>query len=69
MAKRPDLKKAKDPSRPTRAKAAHEPLAPIAKARLIADLCNRYPQVESVKLNGPTEMHTFRRGIGRECLW
>jgi len=24
-----------------------------AKARLIADLCNRYPQVESVTLNGP----------------
>ena len=30
MAKPPDSKKAKDPARPTRAKAAREPLAPIA---------------------------------------
>src|SRR5215210_7698412 len=30
MAKSPDPKKAKDPARPTRAKAAREPLAPIA---------------------------------------
>jgi len=32
MAKSPDSKKAKDPARPTRAKAAREPLAPIAPA-------------------------------------
>ena len=32
MAKPPDSKKARDPARPTRAKAAREPLAPIAPA-------------------------------------
>ena len=32
MAKSPDSRKAKDPARPTRAKAAREPLAPIAPA-------------------------------------
>src|SRR5437763_1586996 len=32
MAKKPDSKKAKDPARPTRAKAAREPLVPIAPA-------------------------------------
>ena len=32
MAKSPNSKKAKDPARPTRAKAAREPLAPIAPA-------------------------------------
>ena len=32
MAKPPDSKKAKDPARPTRAKASREPLAPIAPA-------------------------------------
>ena len=32
MAKSPDSKKGKDPARPTRAKAAREPLAPIAPA-------------------------------------
>src|SRR5438093_518033 len=32
MAKSSDSKKAKDPARPTRAKAAREPLAPIAPA-------------------------------------
>src|SRR5437588_2362727 len=31
-AKKPDSKKGKDPARPTRAKAAREPLAPIAPA-------------------------------------
>src|SRR5436309_9252238 len=32
MAKSPDSRKGKDPARPTRAKAAREPLAPIAPA-------------------------------------
>src|SRR4051812_33468857 len=32
MAKKPDSRKGKDPARPTRAKAAREPLAPIAPA-------------------------------------
>src|SRR3954471_9793387 len=32
MAKSPDSKKGKDPARPTRAKAAREPLAPIEPA-------------------------------------
>jgi excinuclease ABC subunit B len=32
MAKNPDSKKSKDPARPTRSKAAREPLAPIAPA-------------------------------------
>src|SRR6187431_3612039 len=32
MAKSPDSKKGKDPARPTRAKAAREPLAPLAPA-------------------------------------
>src|SRR4051794_31564416 len=32
MAKKPDSRKEKDPARPTRAKAAREPLAPIAPA-------------------------------------
>src|SRR2546423_10877280 len=32
MAKKPDSRKGKDPARPTRSKAAREPLAPIAPA-------------------------------------
>src|SRR4051812_25302829 len=32
MAKSPDSRKGKDPARPTRSKAAREPLAPIAPA-------------------------------------